>query len=266
MSHTFATARTMSQDAPRAPVWLHSVCLGALAAALFVGTGGVHTAHAQAIATPAPNVVQALPAFQRLRLASSIDVDLTQAAAGAAASIVISGPADSVARTRLRVDGGVLHIESQPCIGICVNWLKGVRAQVSAATVEALDVVGSGDLSVSTLKQPKLHVAISGSGDVAIKSLEVDELNLALAGSGDLKAAGTATRQHIAIAGSGDVYARDLRGQDVVVKIAGSGDAHVWAERSIAASVAGSGDVMYRGSPTQKSISTAGSGDVINIK
>ena len=64
------------------------------------------------------------------------------------------------------------------------------------------------------------------------------------------------------MSGSGDLRLFDLRAREVHVSIAGSGDAKVNASERLDATVAGSGDVRYRGNPKEVAQSVNGSGSV----
>lgn len=137
-----------------------------------------------------------------------------------------------------------------------------MKITVDVVKLVAIGSSGSGDVLVEALKTPSFKLSISGSGDATMRSLETDSMQLTIAGSGDVRAAGNAKKLRISIAGSGDAAMADLVADDVSISIAGSGDASVTANKSLTASVAGSGDVRYRGAPTELKTSVAGSGTV----
>jgi hypothetical protein len=107
---------------------------------------------------------------------------------------------------------------------------------------------------------------IQGSGDVAVQGVDGEKFSARVSGSGDLEVSGRATTLDAVIEGSGDMDLGGLDAQDVRVSIDGSGDARVHAGASLSATVNGSGDIRYKGSPPQTKISVNGSGDIRPVK
>jgi len=103
-------------------------------------------------------------------------------------------------------------------------------------------VAGSGDTIVGDV-HGGLDVDIAGSGDVAVSSI-AGPLDVHVMGSGDVKVAGgRATAMTVSVAGSGDV---DFRGtaDSLKARIAGSGDVHAREVRGqVSKTVMGSGGV-----------------------
>jgi hypothetical protein len=105
-------------------------------------------------------------------------------------------------------------------------------------------------------------IVIRGSSDVDVKGLTGDKFELQVDGSGDAKASGKVATLVAKVNGSGDLNLADVEARDATVEISGSGDVDVWATESVVVSVAGSGDVTYRGDPKKVTKSVAGSGSV----
>lgn len=121
---------------------------------------------------------------------------------------------------------------------------------------------GSGDIEVGTLNTPALKLSLAGSSDADLTGLTTERFEISIAGSGDIRARGQARELELGIAGSGDADLDGLSADAVRVRIAGSGDASVVANRSLTVSIAGSGDVRYRGSVAEVKSSVVGSGSV----
>ncbi len=199
---------------------------------------------------------RALTGFDSLAVKGSHNIVLNQ---GAADSVEVLGDDNIVPMVETRLEGSTLVVTTKK--GASFSTRNPITVNVTAKSLKAIAISGSGDVMGKALKTEALAVSISGSGNVKLEGLQVGSLSAVIAGSGDFTASGAAAVQNISISGSGDVRTDKLEGQDVTVKIAGSGDASVWAKNTLNASVAGSGDVSYVGDPkvTQR---VAGSGSV----
>ena len=120
---------------------------------------------------------------------------------------------------------------------------KAPVVNVTFKQLEAMSLAGSGDVHADRIKSPALAIAIAGSSEVRIDAVDTDTLGVSIAGSGDFRAAGRADTQGIRIAGSGDVRTKDLVGKVVKISIAGSGDVIYGGSPKITKKIMGSGDV-----------------------
>ena len=185
-------------------------------------------------------------AFTSIALAAPLRVDLVL---GDTDSVVLEGKADRLAMIETTVEGGSLKIRRRKDAATW-NWSWGwndaeVRARVTARSIDALGIAGSGDIRAPELRGASLKLSVAGSGDIVIGGGKVADLA-------------------VSIAGSGDVMTAKLEAQRAKVSISGSGDATVWARETLSVSVAGSGDVRYYGDPAL-SRSIVGSGDITRI-
>jgi Putative auto-transporter adhesin, head GIN domain len=153
---------------------------------------------------------------------------------------------------------------------LVIQWLRGENVRPRTQAVVTVEVIrlnalassGSGDISVEALTTPELALSISGSSDAKLMKLDTERLHVSIAGSGDVQASGKAEQLSLSIAGSGDARTRELAAGDVDISIAGSGNASVQATKTLAVSVAGSGDVEYSGPATITKSRIAGSGSI----
>jgi len=195
--------------------------------------------------------------FNAIALQGGLALELRQ---GGPAAVIVHGDSNLLPLLESVVESGpTLQLRWKQ--GTSVRTENRTWVEVTVPQIRAVSGTGSGDITIDTLKTPRLSVAISGSGSMRAKSLNNDELSLTIAGSGSASLAGQATRLNIDLTGSGGVDADQLRADEVGVSIAGSGDAGVSAARTLAVSIAGSGNVTYSGEPTvQRAI--VGSGHV----
>lgn len=118
---------------------------------------------------------------------------------------------------------------------------------VTLPELEAVALVGSGNMTVDRASGEEFSAMIAGSGTLDLAAVAVEEARFSIAGSGGLKARGTAQRSHFSIAGSGKVEARGMTSRTTSVSIAGSGDADLSASDDAHISIVGSGKVDVAG-------------------
>jgi hypothetical protein len=122
-----------------------------------------------------------------------------------------------------------------------ISPTRDITYTITAATLQGVTIVGSGDVTANGVDAAGFAVEISGSGDVS--------------------PAGTAAALSVDIAGSGRYHGEDLVVATATIDVAGSGDAVVNATDELDIDVAGSGNVEYIGNPTVAQ-SVSGSGEV----
>lgn len=195
--------------------------------------------------------------FDGIAISGSMKLEVRQAAREA---VSISADDNVLPLVETIVEGRTLKVRMKK--GESVQTRTPIRVTVDVVKLNAVASSGAGDVRIEGLKTPLLKLSVAGSGDAALKGLQADALEVSIAGSGDLRGDGTARQVKLSIAGSGDAVLTDLMADDVTVSIAGSGDAKVTANKSLSATVAGSGDVQYRGSAATVRTSVMGSGTI----
>jgi hypothetical protein len=132
--------------------------------------------------------------------------------------------------------------------------------------VRALSYSGSGKILVDGVisSDDDLSLEVAGSGDIEA-AIDCPVVDADITGSGTIKLRGQTRDVKIDIAGSGDYKAEDLKSENTKISIAGSGSAWVFASTDLDISIAGSGDVFYKGNPSNVKRSVAGSGNIKRI-
>ena len=204
-----------------------------------------------------------LTGFNAVNVAGSFDVYITQ---GSSESVKVDAPADIIGRIVTEVEGGTLKIYTKRDDNNSWSWHdKKVVIYVALKDVNAITLAGSGDIFFKEgLKATSLKLKLSGSGDITGK-LNVKNLDSSIAGSGDITISGSADTSTVSVVGSGDFTAQGMTTGSTRVSVAGSGDARVNVSDKLDASVVGSGDVHYTGSPKSINTSKAGSGSVTRM-
>lgn len=109
-------------------------------------------------------------------------------------------------------------------------------------------------------------LTLSGSGDIDMQVKSAQQTKLKVSGSGNIKLSGeSATDVNAMVSGSGDIDCSALKCDNVVAGISGSGNIKVTVNKSINASISGSGNVYYNGAATQINTKSMGSGKVIKM-
>ena len=181
-------------------------------------------------------------------------------------SLRIKADPDALKVIETVVEHGILEIRTPRDHNWSDHNLGHVDIYITAKSLSSLSLGGSGSIEVTgVLKGENAHISLGGSGAIST-AVESGSLRVSVAGSGKVNLNGKATKADISISGSGDLRASDLKLDDADIRIAGSGNCHLDVEKSISASIAGSGNVMYTGNATIANLSSAGSGRIIRGK
>jgi len=205
------------------------------------------------------DVQRPLGAFSKLRIDGSIDVD-AHPGPHPGATVHASPRVQPLIETL--VEGDTLIVRWKRGTDVVTFGHNDTRVDVEFTQLSGTQQHGSGDLHIRGLSAPKLDSFIAGSGDLKMEGAQLGSFALRIDGSGDVAVEGKADEAKFTIDGSGDVVADRLVARRVQVDIRGSGDARVNATDTLSASVAGSGDVTFRGHPRDVSRNVAGSGSV----
>jgi Putative auto-transporter adhesin, head GIN domain len=208
-------------------------------------------------------------------LSGPIDLTLRY---GPTPSLVVRGEQRLLGNIETTQDGNQLHIGPR---GLLLNHHHPLQATLVLPALASLTVNGSGDSTVDgfsgdavTLqldgsgsvkfngRYRRVNAALHGSGDLDIDVGNSDRVTAELVGSGALTLAGGCTELKAEASGSGELNAQHLRADSVGVRQTGTGSTSVTAQKSVALSMSGTGDIEVRGNPAQRSVSRSGTGDV----
>jgi hypothetical protein len=175
-------------------------------------------------------------------------------------SLKIKAEPDVIKEIETKVEDGRLEIKFKHH----GNWNHEnngrIYIYVTAKSLTGLANAGSGSIKVEgILSGTKVNIALSGSGNISA-SVKADDFHAAISGSGSIDLNGTASESKVSISGSGNINGKGFKTTSANVSIAGSGSAHFGADKSISASIVGSGNVIYYGNATIADFRTIGSG------
>jgi len=181
--------------------------------------------------------------FNGIASTGSFNIHVTM---GGTESLKLSAPADIINDIETIVEHNKLAIRfKRDKDGDNKNWNsdgKKIEVYITAKALSSLSITGSGSINVADLKTTDMHAAITGSG-----SIKID---------------GNAETAHFVVTGSGEISAKGFKTNSASITIAGSGSANIYADKSISASIAGSGSVVYSGNAKVNKMNTAGSGSI----
>jgi hypothetical protein len=195
--------------------------------------------------------------FDRLAAGGSANITVTT---GARASVRATGEAAALDHLDIRVEGDTLKVGTKRD-SLWSGWRNHGRVQIAVTVpmIRAVDLAGSGTVTVDRIKVRDFDASIGGSGRLNVAMLDSDMAKFDVAGSGDMTIAGRCGSAKASIAGSGDLKLSGLKCATFSASVAGSGRIDAYASQTATLSTMGSGDINLTGG-ARCSVSTAGSG------
>ena len=197
--------------------------------------------------------------FDEISLELAGDVYLKQ---GADFKVEIEASKNLIEVIETKVKGDVLKIDTKK--NKCIKGNSDIKFYITMPEIRGISISGSGDvIAREEMDLDDLDISISGSGDIRIDSLRVNDISTSISGSGDVRLTtlDTANYQYISISGSGEVSAFDAPVKESDIRISGSGGCKVHAIDRLNIKISGSGDVVYKGTPSITQ-TTSGSGTI----
>lgn len=186
-------------------------------------------------------VRQARPAgrFTNVIADDALDVEIV---IGPNPAIEIEGDDNLIDRIRTDAENGTLHLQVR-------GGYRVRRPMVARITMPRLD-----------------RVDLEASGDARISGLAGGRLALAGHGSGSFDVDGAVDAVEVRIQGSGNADLEDLRAGEAIILINGSGDARAHVVDTIVATVNGTGEIVYRGTPRNVTEDVNGTGAIRRVR
>jgi len=145
-----------------------------------------------------------------------------------------------------------------------INTTKKLTVTVPFKNIKGVRLGGSGNITSNNLiKATSFKVSLGGSGNIALK-IDADKVTSSIGGSGDIALSGCINELICSIAGSGNINAYELTTNTLDASIAGTGNVHIQVQNDIHAKIIGSGNVYYKGNPTEIKNRSIGSGSIID--
>lgn len=170
-----------------------------------------------------------------------------------------------------------ISVEIAGTIRVAVGPKPGVKIQADNNVVDLISTnITGGMLTLAATKPftskvpiqidiiaPSItSVTLAGAGSIDVSGISGTNLELTLGGSGDITANGNVDDLIARINGSGNLALGDLKARKGRVAIDGVGDIEVSVKDELFAEISGTGEIVYRGTPTVKT-KISGVGDVV---
>ena len=195
--------------------------------------------------------------YESIELIGSLDVELVKGIEGV---IKVEAEENLLEYIQTQVSNSRLIIKVKKGYDVRPSLRKRIVVTVPFEHISGLSLVGSGNLeSTDILKTDQFTASLSGSGDINL-NIRSKRIIAELAGSGDLKLLGNTDYFEASLDGSGDISAYQMSTKTALVSLAGSGDIQLFVTENLDASIAGSGDIDYKGNPLKVEKSIIGSG------
>jgi hypothetical protein len=146
--------------------------------------------------------------------------------------------------------------------GVSISTRKNIKVTVPFIDLESVTLTGSGNVVGSdVISGSQFETVLTGSGDIVL-ALDVQSVDAKVTGSGDMTLSGRTDLLEVKLSGSGDFEGDSLQAEDAQAYVSGSGNAQIHAKNNLKARVNGSGDIRFKGSPTQQDAKVMGSGSI----
>lgn len=200
--------------------------------------------------------------FAAISVPSIIDVIVTQDSAN---SVKLEGSDNLLKYCDINVSKNTLNI-SMSKEGDKISFKKfDVKAYVTVKNLNIIQIAGTGDVDVKgSLNTSILNLNITGTGDITIPSLKADDFKVTIAGTGDVKVKGSCNKVSFAVSGTGDIKAALTNIQTLGASVSGTGDIELTGDAQTATySVSGTGDIEAKNMIAKTVTATAsGTGDI----
>jgi cytoskeletal protein CcmA (bactofilin family) len=150
------------------------------------------------------------------------------------------------------------------------NWIsnewntigRGYVAIIHAPSLYGITSVGSGAITIEgILKSDNLSISLAGSGNI-VGQINVGKLEIENSGSSNIRLNGNADKVDIKSSGSGNIQCFEFVMDECQISKSGSGNAQITVNNTLIASISGSGNLTYKGSPKKITKSVSGTGKI----
>lgn len=139
---------------------------------------------------------------------------------------------------------------------------KRIRIYLSNDSINNVTLEGSGNFNGDQINCSSFNLELIGSGDANIHA-NLSNYTASLTGSGNINTTGNSTSQNLELKGSGNIGGKHFYTNHTTALLSGSGNITLHSNLSLIATLSGSGNIYYYGSPPSTTTSSTGSGQII---
>jgi hypothetical protein len=196
-----------------------------------------------------------VPSFSGISVSAGIDVFITQ---GNEENVKVVTDENLLEVVKTEVEDNVLKIYAGKNIGKAASK----KVYVNYVNLNKIKVSSAGDLKgENTLNTDELEIKVSSSGDLKLDVI-AQKINIDISSSGDANLSGKTDYLKADLSSAGDLNAFDLEAKVGDISVSSAGDANVFITEEASFSSSSAGDIVYKGDPSIKHISTSSSGTV----
>jgi hypothetical protein len=196
-----------------------------------------------------------VPSFNGISVSTGIDVYITQ---GNKESVKVNTDENLLDVVKTEVKGGILHIYS----GKNINRAASKKVYVEYVNLNKIKISSAGDIKgENTLNTDELEIGISSSGDLKLDVI-AQKIYIDISSSGDANLSGKTDYLKVNLSSAGDLNAFDLEAKVGDVSVSSAGDANVFITEEASFRSSSAGDIVYKGDPSIKHVSTSSAGTI----
>jgi hypothetical protein len=196
-----------------------------------------------------------VPSFNGISVSTGIDVFITQ---GNEEHVKVVTDENLLEVVKTEVKDGILKIYTSKNI----RRAASKKVYVDYVNLNKIKVSSAGDLKgENTLNTDELEIKISSSGDLKLDVI-AQKINIDISSSGDANLSGKTDYLKADLSSAGDLNAFDLEAKVGDISVSSAGDANVFITEEASFKSSSAGDIVYKGDPSIKNITTSSSGSI----
>lgn len=198
--------------------------------------------------------------------------DYTQIVMNVAAEVVYQQISESHPYLQVNIDENIIpHLDIKVvdnCLYIDTKKDSIIRPTkfviyTTSKELSQAHLAGSGELYLKgEVNSGNFDMQVTGSGTIVTDSLFCEAIDVQVTGSGNARLAGASQKSALTITGSGNIKSYSYFVQDIDCNIMGSGNIEAYPGEKLNATIAGSGNITYKGEPKTVNTKVTGSGKV----
>lgn len=164
---------------------------------------------------------------------------------------------------RLKVSNGKLHIDAKPMKILQKYDVLDIEVHTSAK-LRGLETSASGNIRCTDCLASQAELKTSASGAIDVSGI-FDDLSAETSASGSITLKGSATHAVYKTSASGNIFGFDCITQHTDARTSASGNIETTVMQKLTGSISGSGNIRYKGDPSQIDVNDSASGNLEKV-